>query len=133
MDAILVGRKKYSLDMPSNFFSHPSAMVSHFFLFFWISYIMTNNTLSVFPHVFSSSSQFKAIFHGFISYNKIEDVLVVVVYFNRFHYYLGSCFHRVAMSVPLSPFHVFLGLSLDLRSHDQFKASHWSTLHHYQT
>ena len=53
---------------------------------------------------------------------------------------LGQCFHRVAMSVCLpfcvsDPFscYLFWGLSLALRSHDQFKASHWSTLLHYQT
>ena len=47
----------------------------------------------------------------------------------------------VAMSVPASgtlglvpfPCDFFRGLSLALRSHDQFEASDWSTLLHYQT
>ena len=52
---------------------------------------------------------------------------------------LGRCFHRVAMcvclfvclsDVPLSC-DFFRGLSLVLRSHDQFKASNWSTLLQY--
>ena len=48
---------------------------------------------------------------------------------------LGGFFLLVAMSVCLSvclsvpfPCNIFKGLSLALRSHDQFKASHWSTL-----
>ena len=44
---------------------------------------------------------------------------------------LDRFFHIVAMSVYLFPLpvRVFFGLSLAfLRSHDQFKASHWSTL-----
>ena len=45
---------------------------------------------------------------------------------------LGRVGHRVTMSVRVSMCAIgcsfFLGLSLDLRPHDQIPASHWSTL-----
>ena len=48
---------------------------------------------------------------------------------------LSRCFHRVAMSVFISvclsipfPCYFFSGLLMALRSHDQFKASDWSTI-----
>ena len=71
-------------------------------------------------------------------YNPLSQFVFQTTLYSQFskNRTLGRFFHRVAMSVyiyiyicicPL-PMGFFWGLSLALRSHDQFKASHWSTL-----
>ena len=69
------------------------------------------------------------------------DVIIANLAFFANKTLTGTVGLVVAMSVLagyiyiyMSPSHViFLGLSLALRSHDQFEASHWSTLLPYRT